>query len=203
MDQMTGGIAPQQPPEDVVSDEEEGGNVGPEEQSAYDEFVLHGYELLYDGGEVNSGILAMLDDEPSDLMAVLKNIGEVDFTPIVALAATATVVVLEVVRRYGEELPDPSVIFKGGQELLENIAEIAGKYGSHDYSEDEVSEAFRMGADLYREAGKDMGLVDMDALKAEFDEIVQADKEGRAAEVLPGIDRGPKQPEEEEDVVRG
>ena len=192
----TGGLAPA--PQDEVPDEE--ANVTPEEQAAYEEFVLNGYELLYDGGKVRPGILELLDENPEDLLAVIENVDLEQFSPVIALAATATIVVLEVVRRYGEEQPDASIILHGGKDLLEELAEIAGLYGSHDYTEQEMTDAFRMGADLYREAAADMGLVNLDALKAEFEEIVAADREGRTAEVLPGLEQ---QPEGGEDGVRG
>lgn len=187
------GLAP--PRNDAVRDDvaaDEDGNVTPEEQAAYEEFVLNGYELLYEGGEVRPGILELLDEKPDDLMAVLGNVELERFSPVVALAATTTIVVLELVRRYGEDQPDGAIILHGGKDLLEELAEIAGLYGSHDYSEEEMSEAFRMGADLYREAAADIGLVDLDALKAEFAEIVAADREGRSAELLPGLDRQPQ-----------
>ena len=55
--------------------------------------------------------------------------------------------------------------------------------------EDGANKAMLMAADLYREAAASKGLVDEEALKAAFDEVVTADKEGRLGEVLPELDQ--------------
>lgn len=194
------GIMPQakpDQPDDVVADDDDG-NATPEEQAQYDELVTTGFELLYKGGKVRDGILEMLDEDSSDLKEIFGKLSEEWDQPdpddeqgrtlwetqqrVIALAATLTVVVLEAVQRTGTD--DGSVILHAGKELIEDLAQLAHVAEVYDYSDEEVSEAFRKAADLYREAAASAGLIDKDAVAAEFQEIVKADKEGRLGDVL-------------------
>lgn len=173
---------PSQGPADVP--EEEGEQASPEEQARYEEFVKTGYDLMYKGGKVNPKLLKMLDDDPKDLMQVLGNRDELQqFSPIVALAATAVIITLETCRKTGEK--DGTIILHGGKAILEDLVEIAGKAGVRDYSEEDMAQAMRMGADLFREAGAKEGIVDLDQAKSEWGEITAADKEGRIGDVIP------------------
>lgn len=179
--------------------DEAGEAASPEEQAAYDEFVKTSFSVMYEGGEVRPGILKMLDEDPADLMAVLDNAEELQqFTPVVALAATAAIVTLKTCEETGEK--DGTIILHGGTAILEDLVEIAGKAGLHDYSEEEMTEAMRMGADLFREAAAEAGIVNLDEAKGEWDEITAADKEGRLGDVLPQL-AGAAPPQEE--VVDG
>lgn len=171
---------------DTVSDEEGGEQATPEEQAKYEEFVKTGYELMYSGGKVNPAILKMLDDDPSDLVSVLGDAEEMQkFSPVVALAATATIITLKACEKTGEK--DGTIILHGGKAILEDLVEIAGKAGVRDYSEDDMANAMRMGADLFREAGAKAGIVNLDEAKGEWDEITAADREGRLGEVVPQL----------------
>lgn len=184
----SGGEQPMPPEEqgETVPDDEQGEEATPEEQARYEEFVKTGYGLMYKGGEINPNILKMLDDDPSDLMSVLQNTEEMqDFSPIVALAATATIITLKACEQTGEK--DGAIIMHGGKAILEDLVEIAGKAGVKDYSEDEMANAFRMGADLFREAAAEKGIVNLDEAKQEWGEIETADKEGRLGDVLPHL----------------
>ncbi len=58
--------------------------------------------------------------------------------------------------------------------------------------------AMRMGADLFREAGAEAGIVDLETANEEWGEIEAADKEGRLGEVMPGLANLQQAPEEEE-----
>lgn len=187
----------------VEDDDDENPNVSPDEQERYEAVVKEGLALIYEGGEVRPGIVQMLDENPEDLMGVLGNIEELqDFSPTVALAATTVIVMLEVVRRAGDSKPDGDIILHAGKAILEELADMATDAGIHDYSQDEINQAMLMGMDLYREAAADEGLVDLQALKDEFDEIVTADKQGRIGELLPGIERFGAAEETEDGRVR-
>lgn len=158
---------------------EEEPNVTPEEQKAYEGFVADGMLLIYEGGEVRPSILELLDENPADLVAILGDVEALkEFSPVVALAATATVIVLELVRRAGDQRPEDDIIFHAGREILEDLATLAGEAKIHDFSEQEMNKAFYIALDLYREAAAQEGLIDVDQLKAEFEEIKQADAEG-------------------------
>lgn len=168
---------------DTVPDDE-GEQATPEEQAAYEEFVKTGYELMYKGGEINPDVVKMLDDDPSDLTAVLGDAEEMkQFSPVVALAATAVIITLKACEKTGEK--DGTIILHGGKAILEDLVEIAGKAGIRDYSEEDMAQAMRMGADLFREAGEKAGIVNLDEAKGEWGEITAADKEGRLGDVIP------------------
>lgn len=185
------GAAPAAPSEEpvdpnTVSDDEDAREQPtPEEQAQYDDFVKGALMLVADQGE---SILDLLDEDPSDLKGILGDAVPLDeMTPALALAATTVIVVLEAVRRAGEK-PSDDVLLQGGKEVLESIAELGEKAGEQEYSQDELNQAWLMGLDLYRATAESEGLVDDAALKAQFDEIVSADKEGRLGSVLPALD---------------
>lgn len=174
------------PPADTVTDDEGTEQATPEEQAQYDAFVKMGRSLIGDGGEK---LLDMLDEDPADLIKILGDAETLrDPSPAVTLAATAVIVVMEAIRRSPEK-PDDAVILHGGKELLETIAQLGSDAGGHDYSQDEMNQAWLHAQDLYRETASAAGLIDDDALKQQFDEIVTSDKEGRLGKVLPGLDK--------------
>jgi hypothetical protein len=158
-------------------------NVTPAEQQAYEDFVKHGLALIYGGGKVRPAILELLDENPKDLIDApeLK-----DFTPSVALAATATVVVLELVRRAGDRRPDDAIVLHGGKALLEDLAHLAGEAKIHDFTQEELNRSFYLACDLYRDAAAGSGLIDLSQLKAEFEEVKAADAEGRLGALFAG-----------------
>jgi hypothetical protein len=187
---MGDGVRPETegPQEDVVGDDEEGEQATPEEQAQYEAFVKDGFKLIYEGGEARQSILDMLDEDPADLIDVLGDVKDLkDVTPSVTLAATAVIVVLELVRRAGPNKPADDIILHGGKAILEDLAHLATVSGVHDYSQDEIDQAWLMGQDLYRETATQEGLLDPAALKSQFDEIVTADKDGRLGDVLPAL----------------
>jgi hypothetical protein len=182
------GAAPSPTPEqaaDTVSDNEDATeDATPEEQEQYDAFVKGALKLVADQGE---SILDLLDNDPTDLKEILGDAGQFDnITPPLALAATTVIVVMEAIRRSGEK-PADDVLMHGGKEVLEVIAELAEKAGEQEYSQDQLNQAWLMGLDLYRSTAEQEGMIDDNALKAQFDEIVTADKEGRLDSVLPAM----------------
>lgn len=191
---------PQQPGGQAVGDEEgEVPNVSDEEQEQYEVFLKAGLLLLYagsgDGGEAKPEVLQMLDEDPSDLIKALGDVEELtNLTPAVALAATAAIITLELVENSPPQFADDpegdsanAVIMHGGKALLEELANLAKEAGIYDYSEEEISKAMLMGADLYREAAVERGLIDPESLKQQFGELVTAEKEGRLGEILPPL----------------
>lgn len=165
----------------------------PEEQAQYDAFVKEGMKLIYAKGQVNPGILKLLDDDPQDLIAILgEEVGQ-DFSPVIALAATATIVVLEVVRR-ADPKPEGEIIMHGGAEILEDLADLAGQPGPdgqpiHTYTEDDVNQAMIHAVNLYRITATQAGMLDEEALAQEFADILNAQEDGTLGKMLPGIER--------------
>ncbi len=120
----------QQPEAETVADDEGMEQATPEEQARYEEFVKTAFGEMYEGGKVNPAILKMLDEDPSDLMAVLENAEELQqFSPVVALAATATILTLNAAEATGEK--DGAILLHGGKAILEDLVEIAEKAGIH------------------------------------------------------------------------
>lgn len=168
-----------QPVEEPNLDGDEDPNVTPEEQKAYEDFVADGLLLIYEGGQVRPSILELLDEDPTDLIEILGDVGDLEkFSPVVALAATAVVIVLELVRRAGENRPDDAIIMHGGKEILEDLANLAEEAKIHDFTPEELNRAWLMGMDLWREAAAAEGLIDTEQLKAEFAAIKEADARG-------------------------
>lgn len=167
-------------------------NVTPEEQAAFDEFVTTGLELIYEGGQVKPGILKLLDDDPSDLIKILgRDVPELGerFSPVIALAATATIVVMEVVKRLKEH-PDGSIIMHAGKELLEELGDLADDVNGKDFTQDELNQAYLHAVDLYQAIGTADGTVDKELASQEFADILNAQEQGQLDKVLPGLERG-------------
>ncbi len=189
------GMTPQAPEEAPEEEMEDGEAATPEEQETYEEFVLSCFALIYERsgekGQVRGNVVKLLDEDPSDLMAVLGSVEELqEFSAPVAVAATAVLIASEIVRRAEEEgiALDDAIVFHGGKELVEELVQVSAGLGKP-LDQDETNKAFLMAADLYREVSVADGRVDVEELKAQFEGIVQADKEGRLGEVLPELQK--------------
>lgn len=148
-------------------------NVTPEEQQAYDVFVAQCMKVIYAGGKVQPAILDSLKQgKPTD-----------------ALAHAAVAVVDRVVasgQQAGHAF-EADVIFHGGREVVQDLAEVSQKAGLHDYTQDELDGAFYVAVDLYRtDHAKD---INPGAAQAELSQLQQADQGGKLNDVLPGIDK--------------
>lgn len=178
----------------LVDDDDETPNVDEAEQESYEDFVYAGYALIYAKNSVRPEVKSFLDKDPSDLRSVLDKLiseegEEPQFTPMLTVAATAVIIVLQLMRLADDsDRPDDAVIFHGGRAIVEELAQIYGAQNKQELSQGQVNEAFAMAADLYREAAADAGLVNEEALKAAWGQIVAADKEGRLGEVLPQLE---------------
>jgi hypothetical protein len=114
-------------------------------------------------------------------------------------------------KQKGVELSD-DVVMHGGRELMEQLADIDSKMGIHDFKQAELQGAWYNALDMYREANSGPGdRINPDEAKAAFEALNEADKEGRADEVVPGFyqqtekgiamakqDEAPTQPEDQE-----
>jgi nucleotide-binding universal stress UspA family protein len=181
-----------EPAEAIVGDDldEAEPNVSQEDQLAYETFVTSGMKLLYEGGKPRPGILAMLDEDPSDLIAALGEQPELTaeaFGPAVALGATTAVTVLEVVRRNPEEAAVEGVLIHGGTAILEDIADLAQTAGIHEYTPEEVNNALLIALQFYTEAAQAEGLYDPETAQADLAEMQSADQEGRLFDMIPQL----------------
>lgn len=174
---QAGGAPPEMASAGAESETAEGGsNVTAEEQAQYDQFVNNAFRLVY--------------RSPESINAVLKGI-EGGGDPVGGLANTAVMVVAklnESATKAGSKISD-DVLFHGGVEILEDLANTAEKAGIHSFTEKELEAATLRAMDIGREVLADQGRVNKDALKQEFGQIVQADRQGQLAKMLPGIDK--------------
>lgn len=153
---------------------EEESNVTPEEQAQYDEFVANGMNLIYD---------------EKGLQQTLESL-EGDGSPIEGLASTLIGVVSRL-EDSAEEAGTPisgDVVYHGGVELLEQLAEMSSKAKLHDYSEEDMESALFMALDQYRQMRQQQGKLPEDELKADFNSILQAEQAGNLDQALPGIE---------------
>lgn len=173
------GLMPEPAPEP-----EDEGNVSPEEQAQYDQFVAQGMKL-YNDPKVMPSILGMIEG---------------DGDPVNGLAsATATIVVRLVQSMKG--LPTKmsgDVIYHGGVELLEQLADVGAVTKLHDFTPEEMQQAELRAVDMVRDMLTKSGDIDNEAVMQDFNALVEADKAGNIDEVLPGISEAPAEGEGEE-----
>jgi hypothetical protein len=184
---------PQQGPDEVGDEEGLSPNVSPEEQKQYEDFVLSGMAIIYqrspDGkqGQVRPGILKLLDNDPSDLRGILGAKEMQQFSPLVAIAATAVIITVQIQKLAAEEKPTDDVVMHGGAAILEELAEVWMRRNHQQLGEDDLHKALSMAMDIYREVAADAGLINEGALKDEFQRLVQADKQGKLADISPDL----------------
>lgn len=189
-----GGDSSEGGPDELSDEEGRQPNVTPEEQAQYQDFVTAGLAIIYKDKQVRPAILSLLDNDPSDLQKILNAQELQHFSPLVAIAATTVVVVLQIQRATKGTPDEPSddVAIHGAAAILEELAEIWMRANKQQLGEDDVHKALSMAADIYREVAADEGLVDDNALKQEFMGLVRADRAGKLAQVSPelaGIDK--------------
>lgn len=154
------------------------GNVSPEEQEQYDAFMQNALEVIYPRGEdaqVAPNILNGLKATPDK--------------PLLALANTAVSMVVGL-RDSAEKAGNPigdDVLFHAGADLVAELAEVAEAANIHEFSEEEIENAFYMALDLYRGEAQQSGRIDQEAAKQAIGQVVEADRNGTIEQVLPGI----------------
>lgn len=152
---------------------EEQPNVTPDEQKMYDQFVDNAFSAIYD------------DKSLPQVIESLKG----DGNPMDGLANTAVSIVVRVqdsAEQAGQAIP-PDVVFNAGVEILENLADLAGKAGVHEFTAQEIEGAMFQAMDIYRETkGRDGG-AGRPQIVEDFNQIVALDQAGRLDEVAPGL----------------
>jgi hypothetical protein len=167
------GFSPQQ---QQAVEEDETPNVTPEEQQQYDSFVNNAMEIIYtDDGKVEPQVLQRLSTGKK---------------PIDTMAQTTVWVVMmaEQDAKRNNVAIDDDVIFHAGREIMEQLIEVSEAADLHQWKEAEIQGAWYQALDMYREANSgEGGRIDPAAAAEDFNALAEADKEGRADEVLPGF----------------
>jgi hypothetical protein len=203
------GQEPGQAAPEGQQDDGDQANVSPEEQAAYDEFVTNGMKLIYQGDHVAPAILGQLK---GDWKGVEDSLGEIPQeekpldpgNPIddLSVATVSLVLALEASAANSGQKLDPAVIFHGGAELMEQLADIAQAANIHDFSEDEMTGAANRAALLYGVSSKSM---DKQEALAEFDHFLKTQGDqlgqslGAAAQQGGAEEQGEQQPDNEQE----
>jgi hypothetical protein len=154
-------------------------NVSPEEQAMYGKFMENYYRIMYDTGTQGGpkGEPPLIDE----VKGMLSGIED----PVMALGTAASTVVSQLAQSAeaaGKPIP-PDVLMHAGTEVVQDLAELSENAGIKAYSEDEMGKALQVGMSMYvSEHGGNQ-----EAYKADMDAMMQAEKEGRIDELLPGI----------------
>lgn len=167
--------------EDTGDEQEPQPNVSPEEQAQYDMVVRNALKIIYPEGEEGA--------QPTVSPQVLKGLSG-SKEPVMNLATTAVTIVTglrDSAKKAGQPIAD-DVLFHAGVAIIEELAEVAEAAKIHDYSDKDEEHALYLALDMYRSAGEQSGDVDKEALTQQWGQIVEADKQGRVGDVLPGIE---------------
>jgi len=175
--------APQGMPQEAVApdaDTQEGGqpdiegNVSPEEQAEYDQFVDKGLQLIYNEA---------MTDKILERLQASEN-------PIEGLANVTFMVVEKLVnsaKKSGKEFSG-DVKFHGGVEILEDIANLAAEAGVHEYTEEELESSIYATLDLYGEMELKSGSHDQGAAQEDMANLIQMDQDGSLEQEFPGLE---------------
>lgn len=163
---------PQAQPQQGMPQGEEESNVSPEEQKSYNNFVTNGMKLMY---------------SEKTMPQVVKAI-QGGGNPVEGLANAALTVVTQLeqsAKQKGVEI-SPDVKYHGSEELLAQMAELAEAAGIHEFSEEELEQAFFLALDLYRVGKQQSGELDEGALKQDMQMLQAANEQGQLDQVVPG-----------------
>ena len=174
----------------AASATEGSGEVSPEEQATYDAFIKQALGVMYppeDPGTARPQIIANLKGEFDEQIMQMFAAAEppIAETPQEALSVTTVTLVMmteSLMMQEGQDVPD-EVVQHGGVEVMEALVELGEAAGLYDYTQEDMDNAALRAMDLYRLASP---RVDNEALTAEFEEIIAADKAGMLDKVLPG-----------------
>lgn len=152
---------------------EDESNVSPEEQQQYNEYVENGMNMMYD------------EKIMPQLMETVTGSGN----PIEGLANAIMAIVTRLddsAEKKGVTIPG-DVKLHGATEIMEQMVELAETAGVHEYTEEEMESAYYRAIDLYRESRQEQGKLPVEDLKQDMGELVEADKQGRLEDMMPGI----------------
>jgi len=161
-------------------------NVTPEEQAQYQQFVENGAKMLYS------------DNVLPKLLESLQG----DGSPVEGLANALSTIVMRLedsAEQSGQPLSG-DVMMHGSTELLGLMVEVAEAAGVHKFEDKEEEAALFQAFDQYRVTRQQQGKLPEDQLKADMNQLLQAEQSGNVDDVLPGISEYAKSAPKPEDV---
>lgn len=150
-------------------------NVSPEEQAQYDDFVDKGLQLIYD------------DKAMPQVLQILRGDGD----PKEGLANAAVMIVMRLedsARQAGKQLSQ-DVIYHGGVEILEDLANLSKESGIHSFTDQDREGALYQALDIYRSMRQQQGTLHQEEIEQDFAEILEADRAGQLGAMLPGAEQ--------------
>lgn len=159
-------------PEEESTGDAQQSNVGQDEQQQYEKFVKDSAAMIYN---------------EKNLPAILEAIS-IKTDPKEGLAMAIATVVMRMEDGYeqkGEKI-SPDVLMHGGLEVGELLAELQEAAGVADLQQEELDGVALRALDIYRENRQKQGKLNEEAIKQDFNTILEADKAGKLEEVLPG-----------------
>jgi hypothetical protein len=154
------------------------GNVSPEEQGQYDQFMDNAYKLIYSDNSLPK-VLERIKSSPNPVEAIAH------------IAASTVVRLQDSAEKAGSPI-SPDVMFQGGVEIIEDLADMAGEAGAHDFTDEELESATYQAMDLYQQMASDAGMVDQQAATQDMAALQQADSAGTLEQMVPGLASGNK-----------
>lgn len=185
-------------PQDQDMEEPAGSPAGqeatPEEQAAMDRFVQNAVQLMSDpqSGQLSAPVQAHLQGQfEPEVMQMFSAVQPPHNpqSPIDNIAFTGLLIVMTVDASAHESgfQAGNDVVLNAGIDIMDILTDEAKRMGLVGGADEDVQNAVARAVDVYQQI--DGPRVDKQALAAEFEELVQADKEGRLEEVLPGASK--------------
>lgn len=167
----------------------QGGNGGakpatPEQQAAYNKWVVAGMRALYTK-EVSDSTIKTLKSAPNKVVGA-------------ASALTAVVTRLYTTQVKQGMQPAPEVVLHGSWELLDNIIMMAMAAGMGEFTEDDRQGAFYRAADQFRVNLAKSGLIDPNVIKQDVETLRGMEQRGEFASMAPGDGPPAEQPQQGE-----
>ena len=170
------GMAPAQdaaPPQEPGAEAEAETNVSPEEQAQYEEFVDNAYKLLY-GDDSMPAVLDRLKSSEDPIEAVAN------------IAASTVMRLQDSASKAGTEI-SPDVLFHGGKEIVEDLADMASEAGIHDFTEQEMEAVWYQALDVYRNLAQGAGIDHTEAAAQDVAMLQEAEATGGVEEIFPEL----------------
>lgn len=178
----------------------------PEEQAMYEQLVTAALDFFVpkSSDQIAPPVLASLKGQyPEAAMQMFAEAEPpIDTNPLDAVAVTATIALMMAeneIEKGGAQIPN-DIVFHAGAEVIEYAIAASEAANIHDFNEQDMERVTYRAMDLYRTASP---RADQEALAAEFEEVVAADRAGQLGALLPGIEGRGKRMEEGEQEEPG
>lgn len=168
----------------AVGDQEEGITpASPEEEEERERMVGRAWELIYDDNTFPR-IVEMLAGSGGE------GGGEGDPAKGLAMATEMVVArVAEAADRAGHQIP-PDVLYHGGADILEELAEVSRRGGIKDYSQDQdaLERAWLDAIEIFRDRLAKSGELDQASAKTDLDRLIAMDQNGMLEKIMRDLD---------------